>query len=628
MQLDQLQSKQFGRRAAFVVGGKVVLLSALVARMYYLQVVLSEKYQTLAEDNRINLRLLIPPRGRILDRFGTPLATNRQNYRVVLVPEEAGDIDATLDILGQVIPLADADRRRAQREAERKRAFIPITVRENLSWEEFARVEVNAPDLPGVRTEVGRSRYYPYGPALTHALGYVAAVSEKELDGDPLLEQPDFRIGKSGVEKAYDLALRGAAGTSQVEVNARGRVIRELARDEGEPGRDVTLSLDLALQEFLTQRISAERSAAAVLMDAHTGDVLAIASEPSFDASEFNEGLSAARWQTLVGDPLSPLTNKAVGGQYPPGSTFKVAVTLAALESGAATPATTVFCPGFLDLGDSRFHCWKPQGHGTLDMHGGIQHSCDVYFYEMARRTGIDTIADMARRLGLGQLTGIDLPGERPGLIPTRAWKKAVLGHPWTQGETLVAGIGQGFVLATPLQLALMVSRVVNGGRAVNPRIARMPADSGLLQAAAETAPASLGISRASLEVLLSGMNAVVNEQGGTAFQARIKEAGFEMGGKSGTSQIRRITLSERENRHRRPEDKPWRERDNALFIAFAPVSAPRYVCAVVVEHGGGGSATAAPIARDVLIEAQRRDPLRGEPAAPFGIRPPKEIEG
>ena len=629
MQLEQLQSRQFGRRAAFIVGGKVVLLSALVGRMYYLQVLQSERYQTLAEDNRINLRLLIPPRGRILDRFGAPLATNRQNYRVVIVPEEVGDVDAALDILGRIIPLADPDRRRVQRDAERKRAFVPITVRDNLSWEEFARVEVNAPDLPGVRTEVGRSRYYPYGPALAHALGYIAAVSERELDGDPLLEQPDFRIGKSGVEKAVDLTLRGSAGTSQVEVNAHGRVIRELARDEGEPGKDVTLSLDLGLQQFLAGRIANERSAAAVLMDAHSGEILAIASEPSYDPNEFNDGLSTARWQVLVGDPLSPLTNKAVGGQYEPGSTFKVVVTLAALESGAATPATTVFCPGYLDLGDTRFHCWKPQGHGTLDMHGGIQHSCDVYFYEMARRTGIDAIADMARRLGLGQLTGVDLPGERPGLIPTRAWKKATLGHPWTQGETLVTGIGQGFVLATPLQLALMMSRVVNGGRAVTPRIARPPVESGLLQAAAaEAAPPSLGISRGSLEVLLSGMYAVVNEQGGTAYQARITQPGFEMGGKSGTSQVRRITLSEREHRHRRPEDKPWRERDNALFLAFAPVSAPRYVAAVVVEHGGGGSAVAAPIARDVLIEAQRRDPLSGEPATPAAVRPPKEAEG
>ncbi len=475
MQLDQLQSKLFGRRAAVVIGGKLVLLSALLGRMYYLQVLQSEKYQTLAEDNRISLRLLVPPRGRILDRFGVALASNRQNYRVVVVPEETSDVSATLDILGQIIQITDGDRRRIARELERTRAFVPITVRENLTWEEFSHIEVNMPDLPGVRTEVGRSRYYPYGPALAHTIGYVAAVSEKELDGDPLLEQPDFRIGKSGIEKVYDRALRGSAGTSQVEVNARGRVVRELARDPGEPGKDVTLGLDYRLQDFLVQRLASEPSAAVVLMDPQTGHVLAMASQPSFDPAEFNEGLSAARWKELITDPLAPLSNKAISGQYAPGSTFKVNVALAALESGLVTPDFKVFCPGFLDLGDARFHCWRHQGHGTLDMHGGIKNSCDVYFYEVARRIGIDRIAEMAKRLGLGALTDIDLTGERPGLIPTRAWKRAVVGHPWTQGDTVVAGIGQGYVLATPLQLAVMLCRIVNGGRAVVPRLGRDP---------------------------------------------------------------------------------------------------------------------------------------------------------
>jgi penicillin-binding protein 2 len=622
-QLDQIQTKQFSRRVAVLVGGKVALLAALVGRMYYLQVVQSEKYQTLAEDNRINLRLLPPPRGRILDRFGVPLAVNRQNYHVVVVREEAVDIGATLDLLGQIISLGDEDKRRILHESERKRAFVPITVRENLTWEEFSRVEVNTPDLPGVRTEVGQSRYYPYGEALAHSVGYVAAVSDKELDGDPLLELPDFRIGKAGVEKVYDAELRGSAGTSQIEVNARGRVIRELARDEGEPGKDVALSIDLELQKFLIDRIAQERSAAAVLMDSHSGEVLAMGSTPGFDPNEFNDGLSATRWKDLTSDVLSPLTNKATSGQYAPGSTFKVAVALAALESGAADPSTKVSCQGVIEFGDATFHCWKHEGHGVLDMHGGIKNSCDVYFYEMARRTGIDKIAEMATRLGFGGLTGIDLTGERPGLIPTREWKKATIGQSWTQGETLITGIGQGFVLATPLQLAVMLARVTSGGRAIVPRV-RRAVDAGVVQAAATQGETrSLGISPASLQVVLSGMNAVVNEQGGTAYRARIAQAGWEMGGKSGSAQVRRITLSEREHKKIRPEDKPWRERDNALFIAFAPVHAPRYVCSVLVEHGGSGAGAAAPIARDLLTEAQRRDPLGAEPNEPV-VRGPE----
>jgi penicillin-binding protein 2 len=626
MQLEQIQSRQFSRRAAILVGGKLALLSTLIGRMYYLQVLESARYRTLAEDNRISVRLLPPPRGRILDRFGVPIAINRQNYRVVMVPEEAGNLDTTLDLLNQLIPLTDGDRRKVMRDAERKRPFMPITVRENLSWDEFSRVEVNTPDLPGVRTEVGRSRYYPSGNTYSAIMGYVGAVSERDLDGSPLLELPDFRIGKAGVEKVYDLALRGTAGTSQVEVNAHGRVIRELSRDEGKPGQDTTLTIDAGLQEFLTKRIADERSAAAVVMDPHTGDVLAMASSPSFDPNPFNDGLTGAEWQALITDPLSPLTNKAVGGQYAPGSTFKVAVAMAALESGISTPATRFFCPGYLDLGDSRFHCWRPQGHGQLDMHGGIKNSCDVYFYETARRVGIDRIGEMARRLGLGKVTGIDLTSERPGLIPTRNWKQATFNQPWTQGETLVSGIGQGFVLATPLQLALMLSRVVNGGKAVVPRVTRKPSagDGSLPAAGAPDTPPAIGFNRANIDTVVSGMIAVVNEQGGTAYRARIAEAGFEMGGKSGTSQVRRITLSERENKHRRPEDKPWRERDNALFIAFAPIQEPRYVCAVVIEHGGGGSANAAPIAHDALLEAQKRDPLRGRPAPPVAEQGPE----
>ncbi|HUC62698.1 MAG TPA: penicillin-binding protein 2 [Alphaproteobacteria bacterium] len=618
MQIEQLQSKQFGRRVALIVGGKLMLLSALLGRMYYLQVVESAKYKTLAEDNRISLRLLPPPRGRILDRFATPLAINRQNYRVVVVREDTDDVAATLELLGQIIPVAESEKRRVMREVERKRAFVPVTVRENLTWDEFSRVEVNAPDLPGVRTDVGRSRFYPYGQTLAHTLGYVAAVSDKELDGDPLLELPDFRIGKSGVEKVYDLALRGSAGTSQVEVNARGRVIRELARDDGDPGKDVATSLDYALQAFLMQRLSVQQSAASVLMDAHTGALLAMASTPSFDPNQFNEGLSGAQWQSLTGDPLAPLTNKTIAGQYAPGSTFKVAVALAALESGAATPQTKVFCPGYLDLGDTRFHCWKVGGHGLLDMHGGIKHSCDVYFYETARRTGIDRIAEMATRLGVGNVTGVDLTGERPGLMPTREWKRAVIGGPWTQGETLITGIGQGFVLATPLQLALMLARVVNGGKKVIPRVVPRSPETGLVDASmVKDEGMPLGISQASLDVVISGMTAVVNEPGGTAYYERITEAGLEMGGKSGTSQVRRITAAEREKKHRPEDSLPWAERDNALFIAFAPVAAPRYVTAVVIEHGGGGSAVAAPIARDLLIEAQHRDPLGAKPGGP-----------
>ena len=383
--------------------------------MYYLQVIESARYATLAEENRINLRLLAPPRGRIVDRFGVPMAVNQQNYRVLLISEATDDVDETLELLGAIIPIGDGDKRRILREIRRRRGFVPVTVRENLNWEEVARIEVNTPDLPGVMIDVSQSRHYPDGEDTAHVLGYVAAVSEAELGGDPLLELPGFRIGKAGIEKVYDLALRGTGGSSQVEVNALGRVIREMRRQEGQPGAEVTLTIDLELQRMVVRRLAGE-SASIVVMDVHTGDVLAMASTPSFDPNAFNKGLSAEAWRGLVANPKAPLTNKAIRGQYAPGSTFKIVVALAALNKGAITPETTFFCPGFLRLGNAKFHCWKRGGHGTVDLATGITQSCDVYFYETALRTGIDRIAAMARRLGFGRRLGLDLPGEQPGL--------------------------------------------------------------------------------------------------------------------------------------------------------------------------------------------------------------------
>jgi penicillin-binding protein 2 len=620
------------RRAALLAAGQGVLGVALVARLYQLQILESDRYAVLAEENRINLRLLAPVRGRILDRFGVSLADHQRNYRVVIVPEQAGDLDATLWALSVVIELDDGDRRRVLREARRRLGFVPVVVRANLSWQEVARIEVAVPELPGVSIEEGLVRNYPHGAILAHVLGYVAAVSEKELTGDPLLQLPDFRIGKSGVEKSQDLRLRGLAGASEVEVNAFGRVVRELSRRPGRAGDDVVLGLDIAMQQFVARRVEREPSIACVLLDAANGDVLAMLSSPSFDPMQFSTGLTRAAWQELSTDPRHPLTDKASAGLYPPGSTFKPVVALAALEAGVMTPETPVYCPGHFDLGTARFHCWKKGGHGSMRMREAIKQSCDVFFYEAARRLGIDRLAVMARRFGFGQKLGIELPGERGGLIPGPEWKRRTSGGSWTTGETLIAGIGQGAVLATPLQLAGMTARLVTG-RAVVPRLVRdgpMPPDGD------ETVPSFplLGVDPGHLALVLDAMNAVVNEPRGTAYAARIADPAYAMGGKSGTSQVRRITQQERERGIRKASQIPWKERDHALFVAYAPVRTPRYVCAVVVEHGGadagGGSAVAAPICRDVLLEAQRRDPARlvPQPGTMAEIVPDRRIPG
>jgi penicillin-binding protein 2 len=610
MHRDSERHKQFSRRTAMLAGGKAVLLSALVGRMYYLQVIESSRYKTLAEDNRISFRLLAPPRGRIVDRFGVPIADNQQNYRVVLVPEQTGDVEETLLRLGRIIPIREAEKKRILREVHRSRGFVPVTLRENLSWEDVAHIEVNTPDLPGVMIDVGQSRYYPFAGEMAHILGYVAAVSEGETKGNPLLELPGFRIGKSGVEKVYDLALRGAGGSSQVEVNAFGRVIRELKRSEGQPGTRLQLTIDAGLQQMTSRRLG-EKSGSVVVMDVHSGDVLAMVSTPGFDPNAFNKGLSNEQWNDLISNDRAPLTNKSIAGNYAPGSTFKMMVALAALEKGVISAESEIFCTGKTKLGTATFHCWKKGGHGIVNLNKGISQSCDVYFYEVARRTGIDRIGEMARRFGFGAKLGLDLPGERAGLIPSDKWKKAVIGAPWQQGETLLAGIGQGYVLTTPLQLAVMTARLANGGVAVSPHLTRNIVSAEGVLPRQDKMPVDIGIVPGHLALIREAMETVVNAPTGTAYRARIKQPEFTMAGKTGTAQVRRITKQERDTRVIKNAELPWRQRDHALFVGYAPIAAPRYAVSVVIEHGGGGSSVAAPIGRDVLEEAQRRDAAR-----------------
>lgn len=611
---EQTRYQSFTRRSLLLGGGMAVGLAALSGRLYQLQVLDAERYRLLAEDNRISMRLLAPPRGEIIDRQGIPVAINRQNYQVLLVAEQARDYRAVLDRLAQLIEVTEEDRDRIERDVRRFRPFVPVRVRDSLTWDEVSSISVNAPDLPGISIEVGQTRHYPFGASLAHIVGYVGAVSEQDLIGqnDPMLELPGLRIGKNGVERTQDDLLRGSAGTSQLEVNAVGRVMQELSRQEGEPGRMIELTLDAVLQNYIQQRLMGERSAAAVVLDVHTGGVLGMGSVPGYDPEPFARGLSAAQWRALLEDPLNPLSNKAIAGAYAPGSTLKMVVALAALEAGIP-PGERVFCPGHYEFGGHRFHCWRRGGHGHMNMHDSIVQSCDVYFYDVSRRLGMERMAAMARRFGLGSPVGIDLPGERGGVVPTEAWKLANIGERWQGGETLIASIGQGFMLSTPLQLAVMTARLVNGGLAVTPQVTRaIHHPDG--RVAAIDPPPGIGIAPEHLQVVVEAMEDVVMSGRGTGRSAQIDIPGLEMGGKTGTSQVRRITAAERAAGVFRNEDLPWHRRDHALFVGFAPIGRPRYACAVVVAHGGGGSAVAAPIARDILIETQRRDPAADDP--------------
>jgi penicillin-binding protein 2 len=624
MRRETSSRTRFARRALVLGGGKLGLLALLGGRLYQLQVVEAEKYVTLAEENRISLRLVAPPRGRLLDRHGTPLAGNRENFRALLVAEQAADPAATLATFHHLVPLSDTERARIDRDLRRQRRFVPVSVREFLDWEDMARIEVNAPDLPGILVDRGQTRLYPFAEELAHVLGYVAPPAEADLaaDPDPMLSLPGVRIGRAGIERVHDRVLRGRAGAIQLEVNAVGRVIRELARQEGTPGLDVTLTVDAHLQRFAMQRMAAE-SAAAVVMDARNGEVLALASTPSFDPTVFNSGVTQAQWRAWMNNRRKPLTNKAISGLYAPGSTFKMVVALAGLEANAIGPNDRVPCHGYVELGDTRFHCWKKEGHGAVDMRQGIKVSCDCYFYEVARRVGIDRIAAMSNRFGLGIDPGIELPGARSGLIPTRAWKQATTGVAWQQGETLVHGIGQGFHQTTPLQLATMTARLATG-RAVKPHLTR--AIAGQIQRGdrPEHWP-SLNIPDRHLRLVREAMVAVVNEQGGTAYASRLPDRAQPMAGKTGTTQVRRITMAERQRGRISQDQLPWEFRHHALFVAYAPVENPVYACAVIIEHGGGGSAAAAPVARDIMAEVLARDPARRPPGPPA---PPTRTAG
>ena len=620
-QQQQSQQKVFTRRVAMLGGLQTLMVTALAGRLYYLQVIEGEKYRLLSDENRINHRILFPPRGLIVDRFGIAMATNSPSYRAILVAEQTPNLKATLEAFSAIVPLSERDIAKAMKERQHTQEFKPITVKDDLNWEEVNAVELNLPDLPGISIEIDQKRVYPFGGITSHILGYVAVPNEKDVerDPDPLLKQPGFRIGKNGLERQYDAPLRGGAGESQLEVNSFGRVIRELARQEGQPGGDLVTTLDIGLHQFAHQRLSSEMAGAAAVMDVYTGDLLALVSTPSYDPTAFYRGLTTDEWQELSNDIYGPLNNKAVGGQYAPGSTFKMITALAGLRAGVS-PNDHVYCSGVTVLGSARFHCWKREGHGSLDMTNALKFSCDSYFYEIARRAGIDKIAETARLFGLGSVEGLDLPGEKPGLIPDTQWKKATFGDIWHPGETLVAGIGQGFITATPLQLCVMAARIANGGYAVKPRLVRRITDESQNDEGTPVFP-SLELAPDHLKVLRTGMDMVSNTERGTAYRSRIDIPGMELAGKTGTSQVRRITMAERARGVIKNQDLPWNQRDHALFVAFAPVHAPRYACSVVVEHGGGGSAVAAPIARDILIECQRRDPSRRNPNAEGGRR-------
>ncbi len=595
-------ARKVTRRALFLGGCQAAFVAVLAGRLRYMQVDQADQFKLLAEENRVAIRLIPPQRGQILDRNGVLIAGNEQNYRVTITREDAGDVEAVLRRLAEGIPLTEEDIEKTLREVRRRSPFVPHIVAERLTWDQLSWVSVNAPALPGVQPEVGLSRSYPLDEDFAHAIGYVGPVSENDLaqldSPDPVLQIPKFQIGKVGVERRLEDELRGKAGSRRIEVNAAGRVMRELDRREGDEGDDIVLTLDAALQNFARVRMGNE-SASAVVMDVTNGDIVAITSAPSFDPNLFVRGISSPDYRALMDNDHRPLSNKTVQGAYPPGSTFKMVTALAALEAGVITPETTVRCPGHYDVSGTRFHCHSRGGHGAVNLNRSLAVSCDVYYYDICQRVGIDAMAAMAERLGLGVRHDLPLSAIAAGLNPSRQWKRDVRKQEWRIGDTINASIGQGYVLSSPVQLAVMTARLATG-RAVVPRMVK--AINGVEVPVAE-AP-SLGVSAENLRLIQRGMWSVTNGEGGTARGSRSADPTMVIAGKTGTSQVRNITRAEREAGVLRNDQLPWNRRDHALYVAYAPFDAPRYAVSVVVEHGGGGSGVAAPIARDILLFA------------------------
>jgi len=571
----------FTRRAMFVGGVQAAIGLTVAARMSYIAVADNEKYKLLAESNRVNLTIIPPRRGWFIDRTGKPIANNRSDFRVDIIPDRLVNKEATIATLAELLSLDSDEVDRINRELKSAQGFQPVQVADGLDYERFAAVSVRLPDLPGVSPRQGYSRYYPTGAAVGHLIGYVGTVSAEEYqkNKNPLLITPGFKVGKDGLEKTLEAKLQGEPGAKRTEVTARGKIVRELTTRPDTPGKPVQLTIDIDLHNYAARRLGLE-SGSVVIFDCLTGDILTMASMPCYDPNSFSDGIGRIEWKMLNSDDHIPMLNKALQGLYPPGSTLKPMAGLAILKQGI-DPEERVNCPGGYRLGNRVFKCLGR--HGPMDMKSAIMKSCNTYFYSMAHRIGYDAIAPAARELGLGQEFELPFPSQRYGTVPDSTWKKRKYDQDWTASDTLNAVIGQGYIISSPFQLALMSARIASGLN-IQPEI--------LLKKRA--APKPLSFPKEHLDVVREGMNLVVNGAG-TAVRSKLLLDNIAMGGKTGTAQVRRIAGSQR------GQSGEWKYRDHGLFVCFAPVDNPRYGAAVVIEHGMGGARAAAPIAKDVL---------------------------
>ncbi len=586
---EKKQFSLFNRRSFILFILKLSLFSAVGWRLYNIQILDSSKYKTLSKSNQIDLEILFPIRGKIFDRNNNLIAKNEKVYDLYVIPENTKSINNTLNALSKFIDVDFAKRRKIIELSKKVKKFEKIKIFENIEWSTLEKIETNKYNLEGIFIAEDYVRVYPYNEIYSHILGYISKPNQKDLQLPFISKMPNLEIGKEGLEKSFNPILVGKPGQREIEVNSNGRLIREISKIKSIQGEEVSLSIDSRIQEYAINLLKSYRAGSINVINIKNGEILCMASTPTYNPNKIIKKPNIVYWESLLSNSLSPLTNRSIQGLYSPGSTFKMIVAIAALKYGIINTDTSHSCSGKIEFGDRIYHCWKTNGHGKMNVTDAIKQSCDVFFYEISKKLGIDRIAEVAKDFGLGQTFDISLPNQKEGIIPTKKWKKDKLGESWYAGETLISGIGQGFVLTNPFQLAVMTSIIASNGKIIKPTIVK-------------SNRANFKINEKyskEIKIIQNAMFKVVNENNGTAFKSRLEDIKFA--GKTGTSQVRGISLSERESDDFREKKQEWKNRDHALFVGYIPYDDPKFAISVIIEHGGSGASTAAPIAKQVF---------------------------
>ena len=608
----QSKSKTITRRMFILSSLKIAIFVAIITRLFYLQISENIKWRTLSDKNRLREWKTVPQRGIIEDYFGTKIAKNTQVFQLHMIPEDVPNLEELFFKLSKIIDFDKRAKTNLIKRLKKRKPWETIIISDNLSWSEFSRLNLFLHEMQGIKPVVAVARKYLEDGSSSHIIGYVSEMSVKDLENSALLREinvPGLKTGKNGLEKSLNEEMIGQPGLQRFEVNAHGKRIKELKLIQGTTGKNYRTTLDIEVQKSASELLK-DKSGSICIMDIYTGDLVAMVSSPTFDANKFVHGIDSKDWQDLINNEKKPLINKCMAGLYPPASTIKPLVALSALENDVISPNTTTECRGEIELYGHKYHCWKEKGHGFMRLRNAIKQSCDIYFYEVARRLGVDRLAVTANKFGLGNKVLDILSEELTGLVPSTKWKLKNIGKGWLLGETLLAGIGQGYFQVTPIQLCLMAAQLANGGHKIEPKIIYNE------QALQPTIDASskrfkqLYRNQENVKFVLDAQFGATNEPMGTSYGSRHVKSEYIFAGKTGTAQIRSITEEERELKLKQ-KDLPYKKRDHALFIAFAPYKNPRYAFSIVIEHGGSGSSNAAPIAKKIIKKVLDRDQLR-----------------